>query len=89
MRKCLEEMGWVVAATPVEEKEPWTIEIIKYYHIRIQEENLNWAREGRHCGEYLLDFIEPDHYIFGAINNLLDSFYGFVEDHIEQLSQEE
>lgn len=42
------------------------------------------------------DFIEPENYIFpvlhfeiGAVNNVLDSFFGFVEDRVEVLSEEE
>jgi hypothetical protein len=38
-------------------------------------------------GKVIWDFIEPKDYIFpvlhfeiGAVNNVLDSFYGFVED---------
>ncbi len=47
-------------------------------------------------GNVIWEFIQPNHYIFpvlhfeiSAINNVLGSFYGFVEDRVELLSQEE
>jgi len=42
------------------------------------------------------DFIQPENYIFselhakiGLVNNVLDSFYAFVDDQVEAITQEE
>ena len=82
---------------PPEEKEPWTIETMAAHHEMIEQENVREARQRKGIvGKVIWDFIEPKDYIFpvlhfeiGAVNNVLDSFYGFVEDRVELLSQEE
>jgi hypothetical protein len=79
------------------EKEPWTIETMAAHHEMIEQENVKEPRQRKGIvGKVIWDFIELKDYIFpvlhfeiGAVNNVLDSFYGFVEDRVELLSQEE
>jgi len=63
----------------------------------MERENVKEPRQKKGIvGKPIWDFIEPKPYIFpvlhfviGAVNNVLDSLYGFVEDRVELLSEEE
>jgi hypothetical protein len=67
------------------------------HHEMIKQENVKAPSQRKWIvGKVVWDFIEPKDYIFqvlhfeiGAVNNVLDSFYGFVEVRVELLSQEE
>jgi len=75
----------------------WTIELLKRQKDRIDAEKLKEARDI--CGVVsnpVWDFVEPKNYIFpvlhvkiGLVNNVLDKFYDWVEDHGEVASAEE
>jgi hypothetical protein len=75
----------------------WTIEELKTHKDRIVAERLKEPRDICGVVSYpVWDFIEPLHYIFlelhveiGLVNNVLDKFYDWVEDHIEVASAEE
>jgi len=82
---------------PLPPAKTWTMqEIIR------QKEHIDWrkVKEARdilgivNCPEW--DFIEPENCIFqeplaeiGLVNNVLDSFYGFVDDQVEAITQHE
>jgi hypothetical protein len=82
---------------PDEEKELWTIEKMAEHKRAIDQGVLKSAKEIKGIVDNVIwDFIEPKNYIFpvlhfeiGAVNNVLDNFYGFIEDQVEILSQDE
>jgi len=92
--KCL---GVEPDSVPQHEKETWTIQKMVEHKEWLERENVKEPRQKKGIvGKPIWDFIEPKHYIFpvlhfeiGAVNNVLDSFYGFVEDRVELLSEEE
>jgi arsenate reductase-like glutaredoxin family protein len=75
----------------------WTVEELKTHKDRIVAERLKEPRDICGVVSYpVWDFIEPLHYLFpelhveiGLVNNVLDKFYDWVEDHIEVASAEE
>ncbi len=75
----------------------WTNEELKTHKYRIVAERLKEPKDNFEVVSYpVWDFIEPLHYIFpelhveiGLVNNVLDKFYVWVEDHIEVASAEE
>ena len=82
---------------PEEEKQQWTVEL-HYNHLnKIRNNHLKEPREKKGVvSEHIWSFIEPKKYIFpqlhfeiGVVNMVLDNFYGFIEDRVEVLSQEE
>jgi hypothetical protein len=75
----------------------WTIESLKRQKDRVDTEKLKEARDICGVVSYpVWDFVEPKKYIFpvlhveiGLVNNVLDKFYDWVEDHVEVASAEE
>ena len=82
---------------PLPEANPWTIQKIKEKKEQIDAGVL--SEPSSICGvinDPIWDFIEPSHMVFpqlhkeiGLVNNVLDSFYIFIDDQVEAPTQEE
>jgi hypothetical protein len=72
------------------ELDMWTIAKMKDHRTKIIRENLKDAKDISGIVDFpLWDFIEPSHFGFpqlhveiGLVNNVLDSFYDFVEEQV-------
>ena len=90
--------GWKgLTADGINPDELWSIASQKNYFDRIKGGQLKEAKHKKGIvSDPLIEFIEPSHYIFpqlhfeiGAANNVIDNLRCFIEDEIEQLSNEE
>jgi hypothetical protein len=76
---------------------PWTIQRLIEQKNRLVRGEIKEARDAQGVVDYpLWDFIEPSHYVFpelhveiGLVNNMVDSFYDFVEEQVEVAPPEE
>ncbi len=76
---------------------PWTIQSLKAHFDKVVLENLKEPRDISRVVMYpVWDFIEPSHYVvpilhieIGLVNNVMDNFYDWVEDHVEAATPEE
>ena len=82
---------WNNKSTPVSQAALWTIESLKAHCDKVVVEKLKEPRDISGVVMYpVWDFIEPSHYVvpilhieIGLVNNAIDNFYDWVEDHIE------
>ena len=76
---------------------PWTIQSLKAHFDKVVLENLKEPRDISGVVMYpVWDIIEPSHYVvpilhieIGLVNNVMDNFYDWVEDHVEAATPEE
>jgi hypothetical protein len=82
---------------PLPPAETWTMQKIIRHKQRVDRREVKEARDILGIvNDPVWDFIEPENYIYpelhaeiGLVNNVLEHFYGFVDDQVERITQDE